>query len=103
MSYSAATRMAARREGLRRARPLGAHERQPAVTILHLAVHEIQEGALQLLRPPARATRADLDLVHAPHRRHLGRGAGEEDLVRRIEDLALQRLLPHFHPGVARE
>src|SRR5215208_6013539 len=51
---------------------------QPVLVPLGTAADRVQVGLLEL---EGHGAHADLDIVHAPHGRHLGRGAAHEDLV----------------------
>src|SRR4051794_34239718 len=65
-----------------------------------LAIHDVEEGVLDLLGDrPARAD-ADLHAVEFADRRDLGRGAGEEGLVGDVDLVARDALLHHLEPQV---
>src|SRR5688572_11963081 len=74
---------------------------EPVLVLLHLAVHDREVGLLDLAGDLARL--ADLAVVDRAHRHDLGRGAGEERLVGRIEVAAEQVRLEDLVPEIARD
>ena len=77
--------------------------REPAVRVRHLAVDDVEERLLQRLGDRTAAAVANLDLVDAPDRRDLHRGADEKRLVGDVEHLARQHLFAHLQAQLVRE
>ena len=69
----------------------------------HDAVDVVEERRLQRGRNRAAASRAHLNLVHGPDRRNLGRRAGEEHLVRDVQQLPRHVLFAHGQALILRE
>ena len=70
--------------------------RQPAVTVLDPALHDVEKGLLQGCRHRAALAVPDGNPVHGTDRRDLGGRAGEEHLVGRINHLARNGLFLHL-------
>src|SRR5262249_20755257 len=85
------------------ARPQRRDRRHPAVLVLELALDRAEESLLDALRNRPAAAGADGLAVDAADRGELARGAGEEQLVRRVQHLARQPLLDHRDRKVARD
>src|SRR5438270_9875944 len=67
--------------------------RQPVVAIRARAVDDAEELFRKLMRDRPCFAVLHQDAIDGTDGCDLGRGAGEEDLVRNVEDLARQRLL----------
>src|SRR4051794_275096 len=79
------------------------HCRQPPIPIFPFTTNSRKERLLQHLsdRPPPPSS--NLNPIHRSHRRHFSRGASKEDLIREIERLAKNPLLPHLVSMLLRE
>jgi len=76
---------------------------EPAETVIGAALHDLEEGPLEMRGHGAAAGVADGLAVHTGDGRDLGRGACEEDLVGGVEHLARDTLLANFKVRVGRQ
>src|SRR5690606_25071639 len=79
------------------------HRGEPAVTVFNPAVCEVEEPRLEREGHLAGLARADHDPVDATDGGHLSRGPGKEKLVRHVERLTRDRLLPDDDSHVPRD
>src|SRR5690606_15840195 len=75
--------------------------RQPLVVVGGAAAHEVEVGGLQLGGDGAGGPAADRAVVDLAHRRDLGGGAGHEDLVGDVEEVAGEALLDDLVAALA--
>src|ERR1700745_150229 len=82
-------------------RSLHVHRGKPVVAVRTRATHDAEELLGKLMRDRPGLAILDQDTVDRADGCDLSRGAGEEDLVRDVEDLARERLVDHRYDEMA--
>src|SRR5438552_3049380 len=81
----------------------GCHRRKPRHVLRVAAVDHVEKHRLQLLSDRSALARTDGTVVKLADRRDLGRGAGEERLVRDVELVARDAALDYRNPELCCE